>query len=282
MSTRGTGTCDAEGARDVTYGAPIARRTEAGPFTVSTAEFGSELFIPSHYHEGACLSVVLEGRFLQRFPNKECDCPAAGVIAKAPGERHVDEWYARRSHHVIIELDPARHDELGSSRGLFEGVFFRRDGRAHAVGGRIRHELANADDLTPTAVHGLVLEMVSGLLRESLPSGETDNPPPWLRRVRDRLHDRFAATPSLAEMAREAGVHPSHLSRTFGEHFGVGFGAYQRRLRLEAAKRALRDSRRPIGEIAVTCGFSDQSHLTRLLKRDTGLTPGAFRRGAER
>lgn len=266
----------------MTWGTAAFDVLEAGPFRVSRAEFGSDLRIPSHYHAAACLSVIVEGRFLQRFPTRECDCLDGGVIVKPPEERHGDEWLAERSLHVIVELDPGEMAGLGPARSLFEGIFHGRDPEALGVARRITRELEAVDDLTQVAVHGLVMELIAGLARLEGEAGHGSRPPDWLERVRDLLHERFAEVPSLDELAAEAGVHPGHVSRTFARYYGVGPTAYQRSLRLEAARHALVTTDRPIAKIAYATGFSDQSHLTRQLKARTGMTPLALRRAAGR
>ena len=54
-------------------------------------------------------------------------------------------------------------------------------------------------------------------------------------------------------------------------------GEYARRRRLDYARRQLADPDRPLAQIAADAGFADQSHLTRVFKRFTGLTPGQYR-----
>jgi AraC family transcriptional regulator len=48
-------------------------------------------------------------------------------------------------------------------------------------------------------------------------------------------------------------------------------------LRIEWATARLRDSRSSLSEIALSAGFADQSHFTRVFRRATGLTPARFR-----
>ena len=74
-----------------------------------------------------------------------------------------------------------------------------------------------------------------------------------------------------------AGVHPVHLARTFRETQGMTIGQYFRGVRLARATDLLRDPRRPLSDIAIEAGFSDQSHLCREFKRATGVSPGRFR-----
>lgn len=266
--------------RAVTYGTPSSTALDLGRFRVAAADFGSGLRIPSHFHPRACVSVVLSGRYLQRFPSRAFDCPSGGVIAKPAEERHADEWLAPRSRHVIIEPDTRHHEALGPVRGLVDGIRHTRSAAALTLGRRIDRELGDPDDLTPLAVESLVLELLVVLQRET--DAARDEPPAWLLRTRDRLHDSFRDPPGVDDLAADAGVHPSHLSRTFSRYFGTSLGAYQRGVRLEAAKAALATTSDPIAAIAVRTGFSDQSHLTRQLRAATGLTPAAFRRAHRR
>jgi len=101
--------------------------------------------------------------------------------------------------------------------------------------------------------------------------------PPWLRRVRERLHDEHASAPPLARIAAEAGVHPVYLARAFRQQIGCSPGAYLRRCRLLHAARALARSGRPLADIALDCGFSDQAHFCREFRRGYGMTPSDYR-----
>jgi AraC-like DNA-binding protein len=72
---------------------------------------------------------------------------------------------------------------------------------------------------------------------------------------------------------------PAHLTRIFRQHYGHTIGSHVRQLRLEAARSQLGDAQRStLAEVAVACGFSDQSHLTRLFHAAYGITPARFRR----
>jgi AraC-like DNA-binding protein len=51
-----------------------------------------------------------------------------------------------------------------------------------------------------------------------------------------------------------------------------------RRLRIERAAQELGGTTRSIAEIAMTAGFADQSHFSDVFRRQTGMSPSAFRR----
>jgi AraC family transcriptional regulator len=57
----------------------------------------------------------------------------------------------------------------------------------------------------------------------------------------------------------------------------VGPRRYVMQRRLERAKTLMRRTNQPLAQIARGSGFSDQSHLTSVFRRETGVTPGQFR-----
>jgi AraC-like DNA-binding protein len=96
-----------------------------------------------------------------------------------------------------------------------------------------------------------------------------------VERVRRKPGDPHRA----AELARRAGLSPRQLRRRFLELFGVGVKEFVTRARIKAAADALRGTSKPIAEIALDCGFYDQSAFTRAFRRRAGVTPERYRRG---
>ena len=101
--------------------------------------------------------------------------------------------------------------------------------------------------------------------------------PGWLQRARALVDVHFAKPLPLVEVARQVGVHPVHLARTFRRVHQMTFAGYVRHVRIEFARRELAVSGAPLGDIAVAAGFCDQSHFSRLFKRYTGQTPAEYR-----
>jgi AraC-like DNA-binding protein len=93
---------------------------------------------------------------------------------------------------------------------------------------------------------------------------------------------RVEAEPGLAwttdAMARSAGLSVSRLHALFRAELDTSPHAWLRDVRLARARAWLADTSRPIAEIALATGFSDQTALTRALRDATGMTPGAYRR----
>jgi AraC family transcriptional regulator len=79
-------------------------------------------------------------------------------------------------------------------------------------------------------------------------------------------------------MAAEVHVSPLYLARAFKTAVGQSPHQYVLRRRLERAKELLRNTDRPIVDVALSAGFSSQSHLSNWFLRDVGVSPAAYRR----
>lgn len=98
------------------------------------------------------------------------------------------------------------------------------------------------------------------------------------RRALEVMHAQLAASISIADVARECRLTPSHFARAFRRTTGEAPYQYLTRLRLQRSKELMRESPLPLVDIALLCGFSDQSHFTRVFTRRIGTSPGSWRR----
>ena len=252
------------------------RRGGMGRFLLSETRYAPDLRTPWHAHEAPAFCLVLSGRYVQRFHGREVVYRPATALFRPAGAEHTDHISPHGAACFIIEPDPAWLAETGLDQ-------LNRDYALDHAGSRARwllhHALAefrNPDVVTPLALEGLVLALAAEFARITVPR-RGRRCPPWLLRTRDSLDVAFTTRVTLAALAVEAGVHPVHLAVAFRNAFGTSVGEYVRARRIEAAQLALHDPARSINEIALTLGFSSQSHFTRVFRRRTGLTPLAYR-----
>ncbi|MEQ1867327.1 MAG: AraC family transcriptional regulator [Micropepsaceae bacterium] len=99
-----------------------------------------------------------------------------------------------------------------------------------------------------------------------------------LRRVTDYVQEHLAEDPALGTLAQLVGLSPKHFSRVFRRSTGIGPNHWLVKQRVARARELLADKTLSIAQIALACGFADQSHLTVTFRRVTGTTPGRFRR----
>lgn len=100
------------------------------------------------------------------------------------------------------------------------------------------------------------------------------------RRAKDIIDANLTGEISLALLARECGLSSRHFARAFKQSVGVAPHQWMVLRRCELAKELLRSSPLSLAEIALACGFADQSHFTRAFARLVGMTPGAWRRAS--
>ena len=111
----------------------------------------------------------------------------------------------------------------------------------------------------------LLLEPSNGLSHERV------------KRVQDYIETHLDDRLTLSDLAGVACLSPYHFSRSFKQAVGVGPQRYVMKRRLERAKTLMRRSSQPLAVIAQEVGFTDQSHLTMIFRREIGMTPGRYR-----
>ncbi len=102
--------------------------------------------------------------------------------------------------------------------------------------------------------------------------------PRQMRRVADLLLADGAENLSLDELAVQCDVSRSWFARAFRQTTGLPPHRWQLQARARRARDLLARTTAPISEIALDCGFADQSHLTRVFSRMFQVSPGAWRR----
>lgn len=100
-----------------------------------------------------------------------------------------------------------------------------------------------------------------------------------LRQVRERLGDDLLNPPTLSELAAMAGLSKYQVLRRFEKIYGVPPHSWLLHQRAERARSLIREGL-SLAQAAASCGFADQSHMTRLFVRQFGFTPGAWQKAA--
>ncbi|MCB4767662.1 helix-turn-helix domain-containing protein [Ancylobacter sp. Lp-2] len=105
---------------------------------------------------------------------------------------------------------------------------------------------------------------------------------PWQeRRAKELLTARIGSQVTIEEIARECQLTPSHFARAFRNSMGISPHRYLSELRIAEAKQLMIGTSLPLTDIALMCGFAEQSHFTRVFSRQVGASPGAWRRDVQ-
>ena len=102
--------------------------------------------------------------------------------------------------------------------------------------------------------------------------------------AKDRFDEIIARMPdselirhSSEELARLCGCTPRHFNRLFRTRFGTPTRARQTELRLLKARQLLKDSTRPVAQVAAECGYRSLSLFNSLFRRRFGVSPSEWR-----
>lgn len=114
----------------------------------------------------------------------------------------------------------------------------------------------------------------------------TVGPPQWrgglspgvLRRTREYVDSHLSEGLELKQLALTAGLSLHHFARAFKMSVGVTPHQFVLQRRLSLARDLLTSTDRPIADIAIAAGFSDQSHLARHFRQSFAVSPITFRR----
>jgi AraC family transcriptional regulator len=268
-------------------GTGFATVTEEEGVSVTSAEVNcftlSELRFPESYLQAPFepelpyLAVVLEGALVKSFPRRALELGRSSAVAIPVGATHGARFGSDGARILIVRArspsDPAA--------GCFDRVAELRGRELTWLAWRLAGELRASDTAAPLAAEGFALELLAATTREARVERSPGRPPTWLRSAEELLRARLADRIGLGELAEVAGVHPTYLARAFRAHYGLSVGEYGRRLRLAWAAAELARGEKPLAEIAASAGFADQSHFTRVFRRQVGTTPARYREQAQ-
>lgn len=96
-------------------------------------------------------------------------------------------------------------------------------------------------------------------------------------RAKRIMFDHMGCGVSIKTVATECELSRSHFSRAFKKTMGCAPSEWLRHSRIARAKELLRNRKLSITYVGMECGFSDQSHFTRIFTTFTGMSPGKWR-----
>jgi two-component system response regulator YesN len=99
-----------------------------------------------------------------------------------------------------------------------------------------------------------------------------------IRKAAEYIHLHCDRDISLSEVASSVGMSKSHFSVVFREQTGINFVEYVTHVRVELAKRLLRNMNLKIYEVALKAGFDNERYFSRVFRNKVGLTPTEYRK----
>lgn len=238
-----------------------------------------------HVHDGYALGLVEQGaEWFYYRGNKHVVAPAGSIFAINPNEIHTgaaeadNGWQYRVFYPGIIVMRQIAEELTGErwdTPHFPEPVMWDDD-----LANRLRFLHRTLQYSQSSLERQSVMRDVFGTMILRHASNRVNplrvgNEKQAVRIVRDYLETHIAENTSLDELAARVGFSPYHLLRVFRKTLGMPPHTYRNHVRIVRAKAMLATGK-PIADVALNLGFTDQSHFTRRFKRVVGVTPGEY------
>lgn len=244
------------------------------------SHYGAGASLQRHYHDNTWVVFPFTGSFALTMRSAESLLTPRSLLYVPAGEAHANVFGLQGAGVFIAAIDPTWiGDRLGVVSSVAEIPRIAPAGFLEELALKLYREFRNPDALSDLIVEGAFLELLGRWFRENAPKERSS--PLWLRQVKELLQDSFRDPISLNQLARVAGAHPSHVAREFHRVYGLTIGEYMRKLRVEFVAEQLvypRKDTASLADLALTAGFSSQSHMASVFKRVTGMTPIEYRK----
>jgi AraC-like DNA-binding protein len=245
---------------------------------------GRKVCYGKHAHETFSIGIVTNGRCIYLNGRTRQHIGARTVVLMNPGDAHAcnpdggGPWSYRMLYFDVAWLTDIQQD-LGSSWndrfrpflatattqfGLYAGLY-----RLYDV---LTDQQADCLEKHSAAVAFMTTVQQALSPAPDLPSHGHRG----LARAAEFIRDNYTRSIKLEEICSAADLSPSYLIRAFNVKYGLTPHAYVTNCRIEFSRSQLRRGR-PIAEVALAAGFSDQAHLQRSFKRLVAATPGQYR-----
>ncbi|MCH4887550.1 helix-turn-helix domain-containing protein [Acidaminobacter sp. JC074] len=99
-----------------------------------------------------------------------------------------------------------------------------------------------------------------------------------IRNALKYIHGHYLKSITLQDTADKVELSPKYFSAIFKKEMKIAFSEYINVLRINDAKRMLKNTNQTVLEIAISLGFEDQSYFTKVFKKHTSLTPLKYRK----
>jgi AraC family transcriptional regulator len=258
-------------------------QSDQGPHNFADPEVSETVISLPLSVDGRCNLVATYGASSHRLTSE----PSRMIVIPADVESH---WEVDRHRQVLMltvpnntlreVLGPACPREIGTAFAKLSQDTWT-DSLVEVLMRRLWENSAGSEAADVYLADGLLVSVVSQLLIRagtSLDMDATISLPQWrLRRVEQYVETHFHEHIDVDDLAAAAGLGRRHFARSFHREVGETPHRWLMQRRLRKAQDLLVSTEQPLCAIAESCGFASQSHLTKVLKEETGMTPYRWR-----
>lgn len=260
-----------------TFAGTTQKMTRLGNVQLALTRCDAGLELPRHHHEHAFLSFLLDGEYSEGDKQQWRDCHENTVTWHPRNDQHAVRHGTRPVTSLQVEFLEDEIEQI-SIRHHFPAL--RTSARMPSLRYHIQslvEEINTGDEWSEWAIRGGLLQIFSTLGRyENRQRGLS--PESVVSHVNAVIEDACPETPDEQALTSGCGAGISHVAAIYRQMTGESIASVVRRRRISRACELLTTKDMPLAEVAVECGFYDQSHFTRMFSKLMKCTPGHFRR----
>ncbi len=247
----------------------------ANGLVLTELDYSEVEHIPPSKAKNPILELVIKGNYVVTGNQQKYDCANGRLLYIEREETFAAHFINPTAKTFAVEIKPDWLARFGVSLPQLSTYPIPDNTFSNNICHMLWQEYMINDEFSAIAVQGIFLQLMAVLLRER--KRETMKLPKWVgamkRIIREQQSNRF----TLKALSKELDIHPVHLSREFPKYFHCSLSEYLRRVKVREAVSLMSNGALSLTDIAHQCGFSDQSHFTRIFKRMYNLTPSEYR-----
>ena len=258
------------------YFGELLHKFELPGAVLTETQYEPNSTLPEHSHDNDYICFALSGVYDEIWDETECKVQSGTLLFHPKESQHANRFAQSPARCFNIELLPESADLFELDMTCLGNQPVQFFGEINFLAEKLYREVQFPDRYSQLAINSLLVEIFIGIARTQTET--STNAPRSHQGAIDFVKENFKKPLRIGEVAAALGLDSINLARSFREHENCSFQEYLNRIRLDHVCQQLVECGDPIGHIAVSAGFYDQSHLTRTFKRSLGLTPREFRR----
>lgn len=254
----------------------VQRKTEAADVVMTETRYRPNTRLSFHMHQQGCFGFILQGEYLEVFRPLEFVCGPRTIVFRPPLIEHRNSIGEQGARALFLEVSDRWLNHVREYSPILGQPSLLQSGNIDTLAAALCRQWTASPRGAQLAVEGLLYEIAAELCRQEAKPSECR--PKWLDNVLELMRAKFNEPLRLPDIAREVGYHPVHVARVFRRHYGMTIVDFIRRLRVDFSRERLSHSDMPLVDIGLSAGFPSQAYFSTTFKRETGLTPGQYRR----
>jgi AraC family transcriptional regulator len=241
--------------------------------SVIETEHKNKVYEGWHSHNNAHITLFLKGGTTEKRKHFSENVGSGSLLFYHSDELHLNQNTLLPSRNINVEIEGTIFKEFDINESDIEKSI-QNSTLSKFLILKIFRETQTPDQFSSDTVKMLF----SQLLNANGHFERFEKSPFWVKSLNELLNDCWNENPNLQDLSQVLQLNPITISKHFPKYFGCTLGEYMRRIKINRSLSLIQSYDNNLTEIAMKCGFADQSHFIRTFKTQTGFLPKQFQK----